>query len=213
MHFPHLHKVTSLLFVSIILLFTQHLNGQDMEDISNKSSIDTATFGMGCFWCTEAIFEQLKGVTKVTSGYSGGEVANPTYEMICSGTTAYAEVCQIIFDPQLISYQSLLEVFWGMHDPTTLNRQGADVGTQYRSVIFYHDELQKSTADFFKQELEDAEIWSDPIVTEISAYTRFYPAEKYHQDYYRNNASNSYCNLVITPKVKKFQKIFSDRIR
>lgn len=184
-----------------------------MEDITNKNRTDTATFGMGCFWCTEAIFDQLKGVNKVSSGYAGGELANPTYEMIGTGTTGYAEVCQIIFDPQLISYQSLLEVFWGTHDPTTLNRQGADVGTQYRSVIFYHDDLQKSTADFFKQELENAGIWPDPIVTEISPFTRFYPAEKYHQDYYKNNASNPYCNFVITPKVKKFQKIFSDRLR
>ncbi len=209
------HKTASLilLILAIAVLPLTNLNGQEMDEDINIDRIQTATFGSGCFWCTEAIFEQLKGVQTVTSGYSGGEIDNPTYQMISSGESGYAEVIQLTFDPNIISYQSLLEIFWKMHDPTTLNRQGADVGTQYRSVVFYHSDLQKTTAEFFKNELEKAKVWANPIVTEISPYTNFYMAESYHQNYYQNNSGNAYCRTVIAPKLKKFEQVFADRIR
>jgi peptide-methionine (S)-S-oxide reductase len=167
-----------------------------------------ATFGAGCFWCVEAIFQQLKGVSSVASGYSGGHVENPTYEQVCTGTTGHAEVCQIEFDPEQISYEELLEVFFEIHDPTTLNRQGNDVGTQYRSAIFYHNEDQKKAAEKMKAELDAKGVWKHPIVTEITPFTNFYKAEKYHQDYYRSNPNQSYCRFIIKPKVDKFQKVF-----
>jgi peptide-methionine (S)-S-oxide reductase len=174
---------------------------------------DTATFGTGCFWCSEAIFSRLKGVEKVNPGYAGGEEPDPTYELVCSGTTNYAEVVQIVFNPDTISFKELLEVFWKTHDPTTLNRQGADVGTQYRSVIFYHNIQQKQQAEHYKEELSKAGIWNKPIVTEIAPIRNFYPAETYHQDYYRNNPGNGYCNFVITPKIEKFEKIFREKLK
>jgi len=173
---------------------------------------DTATFGSGCFWCTEAIFQQLKGVLKVESGYSGGARPNPTYEQVSSGATGHAEVTQITFDPSLISFDELLEVFWKTHDPTTLNRQGADVGTQYRSVIFYHNENQKQVAESYKIKLDASGSWDKPIVTEISAYSAFYKAEDYHQNYYNNNKRAPYCTFVIGPKLEKFEKVFGERI-
>jgi len=178
-----------------------------------QNKLNTATFGNGCFWCSEAIFSRLKGVEQVTPGYSGGTESNPGYELVCSGTTNYAEVIQITFNPEIISFKELLEVFWKTHDPTTLNRQGADVGRQYRSVIFYHNEKQKELAEHYKLELTKAEIWNKPIVTEITAFTNFYPAEQYHNDYYENNPSNGYCNFVITPKVEKFEKIFKNKLK
>ncbi|HEY9113064.1 MAG TPA: peptide-methionine (S)-S-oxide reductase MsrA [Bacteroidales bacterium] len=181
--------------------------------MKNIKLYDTATFGTGCFWCTEAIFDRLNGVASVMPGYSGGTIPNPDYELVCSGKSGYAEVVQIVYQPDMISYDELLEVFWQTHDPTTLNRQGADVGTQYRSVIFYHDANQKKLAEYYKEQLETSKIWNNPIVTEISPFTKFYKAESYHIDYYENNPSNSYCNYVITPKVKKFEKIFSDKIK
>ncbi|HEU4610230.1 MAG TPA: peptide-methionine (S)-S-oxide reductase MsrA [Chitinophagaceae bacterium] len=174
---------------------------------------DTATFGTGCFWCTEAIFQQLEGVLKVTSGYSGGHVANPSYQQVCTGTTGHAECVQIVYDPAKISFDELLEVFWQTHDPTTLNRQGNDVGTQYRSAIFYHNEQQKEKAEHYKAELNKSGAFNNPIVTEITAYTRFYPAENYHQDYYNNNGDQPYCNYVIRPKLEKFRKVFKDRLK
>lgn len=174
---------------------------------------DTATFGSGCFWCTEAIFSRLNGVVSVVSGYSGGTTENPTYEEVCSGNTGHAEVCQITFDSTIISFDELLEVFWKTHDPTTLNRQGADVGTQYRSVIFYHTEEQKKSAEHYKDELNRDNIWGKPVVTEISPFTKFYPAEKYHQDYYENNPRQGYCSFVIAPKVEKFEKIFKNKLK
>lgn len=178
------------------------------------SNIQTATFASGCFWCTEAIFQQLKGVSDVKSGFMGGETLNPTYKQITTGTTGHAEVIQLSYDTCIISYDELLEIFWETHDPTTLNRQGADIGTQYRSAIFYHSELQRKTAAAYKQKLTDAKVWNKAIVTEITAASKFYTADAYHQDYYFNNkASNSYCSYVITPKVEKFKKIFSDKIR
>lgn len=174
---------------------------------------DTATLGTGCFWCTEAIFQQLKGVLKVTSGYSGGKEVNPTYKDVSTGTTGHAEVIQIVYDPAEISFDELLEVFWQTHDPTTLNRQGNDVGPQYRSAIFYHNNEQKSKAEKYKKELDESGAFEKPIVTEISPYTAFYKAEDYHQDYYNNNGSQPYCYYVIRPKLEKFQKVFKNKIR
>jgi len=167
-----------------------------------------ATFGTGCFWCTEAVFQQLKGVTNVVSGYSGGHVENPSYEQVSTGKTGHAEVCQIEFNPDKISFEELLEVFFRTHDPTTLNRQGNDIGTQYRSVIFYHSEEQREIAERVKHDLETGKTFKDPIVTEIAAFSRFYPAESYHRNYFRNNPNLAYCRYVIAPKVQKFEKVF-----
>ncbi|UTW61918.1 peptide-methionine (S)-S-oxide reductase MsrA [bacterium SCSIO 12741] len=183
------------------------------EEMSNSSNLDTATFGAGCFWCVEAIFQQLNGVDKVLSGYSGGFVKNPGYKEVCSGSTGHAEVCQIYYDPSVISFDELLEVFWQTHDPTTLNRQGADVGTQYRSAVFYHNEEQRSKAELYKAKLNESGAFPDPIVTEISAFDTFYEAEGYHQDYYSQNGEQSYCRLVIRPKIEKFEKVFGDKIK
>ncbi len=165
------------------------------------TNFKSATFGGGCFWCIEAVFERLTGVQSVVAGYAGGTTLNPTYKQVCSGTTGHAEVAQISFDPAKISYRQLVDLFWDAHDPTTMNRQGADVGTQYRSVIFYHDEQQKSIAEQSKQEAQKN--LTQPIVTEIQPLTKFYPAENYHQDYYRNNPQAPYCQFVIKPKLKK----------
>ncbi len=178
-----------------------------------NTRLEIATFGSGCFWCTEAIFERVNGVTRVVSGYSGGTVDNPTYKDVCTGTTGHAECTQITFNPAIISYDELLEIFWKMHDPTTLNRQGNDVGTQYRSVIFYHNEGQKQKAEFYKNKLTEEKIWDKLIVTEITKFEKFYPAEDYHQEYYDNNPNQGYCAFVITPKVEKFEKIFKDKLK
>lgn len=180
---------------------------------ANAPKTDTATFGTGCFWCTEAVFQELKGVVKVTSGYSGGQVANPTYEQVCNGTTGHAECLQVIYDPAVITYDELLEVFWEVHDPTSLNRQGNDVGTQYRSAIFYHSEEQRQKAEHYKEELNKNKAYDKPIVTEITAFSKFYPAEDYHQDYFRLHGSQPYCSLVIRPKVEKFEKVFKDKLK
>jgi len=174
---------------------------------------ELATFGGGCFWCVEAVFEQLEGVTDVVSGYAGGRVESPTYQQVCTGLTGHAEVCQIRYDPKKISYTELLEVFFKTHDPTTLNRQGPDVGTQYRSVIFYHDDGQKKLAERAKKELGDAGAFRRPIVTEIAPFTKFYPAEDYHQDYFRNNPTQGYCRAVVGPKVSKFRKVFKEKLK
>lgn len=171
------------------------------------------TLGNGCFWCTEAIFQQVKGVTKVTSGYSGGHVVNPTYEEVCGKETGHAEVLQVEFNPEEISVDELLEIFWQTHDPTTLNRQGNDVGPQYRSVIFYHNDNQKSRAEYFKQKLDESKSFPGPIVTAIEPFKNFYAAENYHQDYYNRNGSQPYCYFVIRPKLEKFEKVFKDKIR
>lgn len=183
--------------------------------VSDASSVntDTATFGTGCFWCTEAIFQQLDGVLKVTSGYSGGHVAKPSYNQVTTGTTGHAEVVQIVYDPQKLSFDELLEVFWQTHDPTTLNRQGNDEGPQYRSVVFYHNAEQKQKAEKYKAELDKSGAWDNPIVTEISPYKEFYVAENYHQDYYNNNGSAPYCYYVIRPKLEKFQKVFKSKLK
>lgn len=168
--------------------------------------VETATIGGGCFWCLEAIFQDVKGIHTVVSGYAGGSVDNPSYEEVCTGKTGHAEVVQITFDPEIISFKELLTIFWHIHDPTTLNRQGADVGTQYRSVIFYHNDEQKVMAEKSKKEVETQRLWSDPIVTEIEHLHHFYEAEQYHQNYYRRNPHQSYCQLVIAPKIQKFKK-------
>ncbi len=173
---------------------------------------EVATLGAGCFWCVEAVFQRLKGVQKVVSGYAGGHVDNPTYEQVCSGATDHAEVVQITFDPEQISFAELLEVFWRTHDPTTLNRQGADVGTQYRSVIFSHDDEQKRIAEKSKQATDASGLWQNPIVTEIATFTKFYPAESYHQNYYLDNPNQPYCRVVIDPKMRKLLQEFSDKI-
>lgn len=180
-----------------------------MKNIKSK----TAVFAGGCFWCTEAMFSQLKGVEKVISGYSGGTVPNPTYEQVCTGTTGHAECTQITYDPEKITFAELLEVFWMTHDPTTLNRQGADSGTQYRSAIFYTDEDQKEVAFAYMSKLVKEKIWGDPIVTEITRFEKFYPAEDYHQSYYSNNTNQGYCRIVITPKLAKFKKIFAGKLK
>lgn len=172
-----------------------------------------ATFGGGCFWCTEAVFLSVKGVTKVESGYSGGKVKNPTYKEVCSGLTGHAEVIQIIFDPAIVTYEELLEIFWNTHDPTTLNRQGADEGTQYRSVVFYHDEEQKKIAEQYKRQLDGSGVFKNKIVTEISPLTNFYPAEDYHQNYYALNPNQGYCQYVIRPKVEKFKKQYAAKLK
>ena len=180
--------------------------------ISEK--IDTATFGTGCFWCTEALFEQLNGVVKVTSGFSGGHVKNPTYKQVCTGETGHAECVQIFYEPDKISFDELLEVFWQTHDPTTLNRQGFDEGTQYRSAIFYHSPEQKERAEFYKEALNKEGAFKDPIVTEIAPAQKFYTAEDYHQEYYTNNKNtNPYCAAVIRPKLEKFQKVFASKLK
>ena len=180
---------------------------------AQAATTDTATFGTGCFWCTEAIFQQLEGVVSVTSGYSGGQVNNPTYKQICTGTTGHAECLRVVFDPSKITYDELLEVFWQVHDPTTLNRQGNDVGTQYRSVVFYHDEAQKAKAEKYKAELTKSGAWDNPVVTTIEPMVKFYPAEDYHQNYYNDNTSQGYCQFVIRPKLEKFQKVFKSKLK
>jgi len=178
------------------------------QTVSNSSPKEVVTVGGGCFWCTEAVFEQLKGVEKVESGYSGGTVPNPSYEQVCSGDTGHAEVSQITFDPKVISLKQVLEVFFTVHDPTTLNRQGNDAGTQYRSVIFYRDPEQKAMAQQVIKEIQDAKIWSGRIVTELTPFKAFYRAEDYHQEYFRLHGSQPYCRAVIAPKVVKFREHF-----
>ena len=179
--------------------------------MSNK--LEKATLGAGCFWCVEAVYQDIRGVHEVASGYTGGHVENPTYKQICTGATGHAEVIQITFDPGVISYEDILTIFWRIHDPTTLNRQGADVGTQYRSAIFYHDEEQKAIAEKSKRETDASQLWPDPIVTEITPYSDFYKAEGYHQNYYRDNPNQPYCRVVIDPKIRKFRKEFQEKLK
>ncbi|HYL55988.1 MAG TPA: peptide-methionine (S)-S-oxide reductase MsrA [Gemmatimonadales bacterium] len=174
---------------------------------------EVATLAGGCFWCLEAAFQDLKGVENVQSGYAGGWVANPSYEDVCTGTTGHAEVVQITFDPQVVSFADLLHVYFTIHDPTTLNRQGADVGTQYRSAIFYHSPEQKATAERVIVELQAQKLWDEPVVTELKPLTAFYPAEEYHRDYFRRNPNQGYCRAVIAPKVAKVRKLYFDRLK
>ncbi|MCD6659495.1 MAG: peptide-methionine (S)-S-oxide reductase MsrA [Lentimicrobium sp.] len=209
-------KLITLISV-LVLLFSCNsgtaVNNKDTDMTSTSAKTDTATFGSGCFWCTEAIFQRVKGVHSVVSGYSGGARPNPTYDQVSSGATGHAEVIQITYNPEEVSFEQLLEIFWKTHDPTTLNRQGADVGTQYRSVIFFHSEEQRILAEKIKAELDKSGAWNKPIVTEISQFTNFYKAEAYHQNYFNNNKNAAYCNFVIVPKLEKFEKVFSDRLK
>lgn len=178
-----------------------------------SGTTDTATFGAGCFWCVEAVFQQLEGVLKVTSGYSGGHVPNPTYEQVCSKKTGHVEVTQIVYDPGKITFDELLEVFWKTHDPTTIDQQGNDRGPQYRSAVFYHNEEQKKLAEEYKQALDKSGAWSSPIVTSIEPLKNFYVAEDYHQNYYNTNSGQMYCRYVIRPKLEKFEKVFQDKLK
>jgi peptide-methionine (S)-S-oxide reductase len=178
-----------------------------------EQRMQLATLGAGCFWCVEAVFTKLAGVESVEPGYTGGETKNPTYKEVCTGTTGHAEVCRIAFDPKRISFADLLEVFWQTHDPTTLNRQGNDVGTQYRSVIFYHDAEQQKIATELKNKLDQSGAWSDPMVTTIEPLGEYYTAESYHHDYFANNPDQQYCSIVIRPKIEKFKKAFADRLK
>jgi peptide-methionine (S)-S-oxide reductase len=208
---------------AVLIIFAMNSPAQKKANQSNNNAegstsmaganLDTATFGEGCFWCTEAVFQRLEGVVSVESGYSGGTIPNPSYEQVCTGTTGHAEVTQVTYDPSKVSYDELLQVFWKTHDPTTLNRQGNDSGTQYRSVIFYHNATQKELAEKYKKELNASGAWKDPIVTEISPFKTFYKAESYHQDYYNNNTNKPYCMFVIGPKLDKFEKVFKDKLK
>jgi peptide-methionine (S)-S-oxide reductase len=184
-----------------------------MMENNGSSRSEVATLGGGCFWCLEAVYQELRGVEKVESGYSGGDVPNPTYRQVCSETTGHAEVVQVTFDPDEVSYRDILEIYFTIHDPTTLNRQGADVGTQYRSVIFYHTEGQKRTAEEVISEIEAEGIWNSPIVTEVVPFDEFYVAEDYHQNYFRNNGFQPYCQVIIAPKVAKFRKQHLERLK
>jgi len=215
---------TFLLFVSALISLTSCANKKtntiNMSEPNNKpivldnlTNTDTVTFGTGCFWCTEAIFQDVDGVISVVSGYSGGNVANPTYEQIGTGATGHAECLNIIYDTTKVSYDELLEIFWQTHDPTTLNRQGNDVGPQYRSVIFYRNQQQKETAEKYKSELDKSGAFSNPIVTTLEPMSVFYKAENYHQNYYNQNGNQPYCQFVIKPKVEKFRKVFKDKLK
>ncbi|HXO76328.1 MAG TPA: peptide-methionine (S)-S-oxide reductase MsrA [Puia sp.] len=220
-----MNQIKLLLAATTILALFSARSSAAAKKLTNKNDImnnetthttvktDTATFGTGCFWCTEAVFQELKGVVKVTSGYMGGTVANPSYEEVCTGTTGHAECLQIVYDPSVITFDELLEVFWESHDPTQLNRQGNDVGTQYRSAIFYHDAQQKEKAEHYKTQLNKEGAYPKPIVTEVTPASAFYAAEDYHQNYYNTHGSQPYCYLVIRPKVEKFEKVFKAKLK
>jgi peptide-methionine (S)-S-oxide reductase len=183
------------------------------EKERSTDGLQVATLAGGCFWCLEAVYEQLKGIVSVVSGYAGGSVANPSYRQVSSGATGHAEVVQLTYDPKQISYREILEVFFTIHDPTTLNRQGADVGTQYRSAIFYHDQHQKEVTEQVIHGLEEQQVWDAPIVTEVEPFEAFYEAEAYHQEYYRNNPQQPYCQIIIAPKVAKFRKRYLEKLK
>jgi peptide-methionine (S)-S-oxide reductase len=192
----------------IILLFMAIIEG-----ISQGNNKEVAILGAGCFWCVEAVFEELQGVESVESGYTGGTVEEPTYKQICTGNTGHAEVARITFDPAVVTFKEILEVFWKTHDPSTLNRQGADVGTQYRSAVFYLSESQKETAEHYKKRLNESGAYTAPIITEITRAGKYYPAENYHQDYYLQNPEQGYCRYVIQPKLEKFRAAFADKLK
>ncbi|WP_316742452.1 peptide-methionine (S)-S-oxide reductase MsrA [Pedobacter antarcticus] len=195
-------------YLTTMILILLAFEGADAQSKTQK-----ATFGMGCFWCSEALFDRLEGVTAVRSGYEGGAIPNPSYEDVCTGTTGHAEVIEVTYNPAKITYDELLEVFWKSHDPTTLNRQGADVGTQYRSVVFYNSPEQKATADKYKAELNKTMAFGKPVVTEITKAQPFYVAESYHQDYFAKNSNQPYCRLVVQPKIEKLEKIFKAKLK
>lgn len=204
-------------FMLFFYLISCNTSGVESKELIKTNTIqqtmDTITFGAGCFWCVEAIFSDLNGVEQVVSGYAGGTVKNPSYKEVCTGSTSHAEVCQLIYNPEIISYRELLEVFWQVHDPTTLNRQGGDIGTQYRSAIFYHTDEQKQIAEDYLKVLNEEQVFPNPIVTEITPINNFYPAEDYHQDYFELNGENPYCQAVVRPKLDKFRKVFKDKLK
>ena len=196
--------------------YTESKTFKDMNETTtqtNNDKLEIATFAAGCFWCVEAQYQQLEGVEKVVSGYIGGHVENPTYKQVCTGNTGHAEACNIYYDPSKITYDELLAAFWVAHDPTTLNRQGNDVGTQYRSAIFYHDEEQKAEAEKIIAEITEEQIWPNPVVTEVTPLNNYFAAEDYHQSYFKNNPQNQYCAMVVAPKLAKFKKTFAQRLR
>lgn len=222
MFFHHIKLIAVMFFTAIF--FEACSQNNEQSSLSNsqtktitkslmENKLDTITLGAGCFWCVEAVFQNLNGVEKVTSGYSGGFVKNPAYKEVCQGTTGHAEVCQLVYNPKVITVPEILQVFWQTHDPTTLNRQGNDIGTQYRSAIFYHNDEQKKIAEQYKEELNKSKAFDNPIVTEITAFSNFYPAENYHQDYFNLNGEEPYCRFVIQPKVEKFKKVFKDKLK
>ena len=207
-------------FISLTSCATKKTNNNIMTETNNSAIVldnlantDTVTFGTGCFWCTEAVFQEVEGVISVVSGYSGGNVANPTYEEIGTGATGHAECLNIVYDTTKVTYDELLEIFWQTHDPTTLNRQGNDIGPQYRSVIFYRNEQQKEVAEKYKMELNKSGAFNNPIVTTLEPMKVFYKAENYHQNYYNQNGNQPYCQFVIRPKVEKFRKVFKDKLK
>jgi peptide-methionine (S)-S-oxide reductase len=221
--------ISYLILLFTIFSATAALAQDDEVNISNSKSfkemaghkataiktkkVDTATFATGCFWCTEAKFQQLQGVKKVISGFTGGTVPNPSYKLVCTGTTGHAEACNIIYDPAVITYDELLAAFFTAHDPTQLNRQGNDEGTQYRSAIFYHNAAQKEKASYYIGKLNEEKVYKNKIVTQVSAYTKFYKAEDYHQDYFNQNPNQGYCKYVIQPELEKFKKVFKDKLK
>lgn len=203
----------SALFILTILFAASAFAGNKAKAPMAAAKLDTATFATGCFWCTEAKFQQLKGVKSVTSGFTGGKVAHPSYELVCTGTTGHAEACNIVYDPAVISYDELLEAFFVAHDPTQLNRQGNDVGTQYRSAIFYHNAAQKQKADYYIAKLNAAKAYKSNIVTQVAPFKVFYKAEDYHQNYFNQNGSQPYCKYVIQPELEKFKKVFKNKLK
>jgi peptide-methionine (S)-S-oxide reductase len=206
-------KRTIYLFIILLSTGFTSFAANPAKIRATTKTLDTATFATGCFWCTEAKFQQLKGVKKVVSGFAGGHVANPTYKQVCTGTTGHAEACNIIYDPSIISYDELLAAFFVAHDPTQLNRQGNDIGTQYRSAIFYHNAFQKQKADYYIDKLNVEKAYKSKIVTQVTPYTAFYKAEDYHQDYFNQNKGQPYCKYVIQPELDKFKKVFKDKIK
>lgn len=220
MTFLYRSLIASCLFaIATLSSCAQHADGtppapsQKTKKSMTTQHLDTATLAGGCFWCIEAVFQRLDGVIAVESGYSGGKTKNPTYKEVSNGNTGFAEACNITFDPSKVSFEEILHVFFSAHDPTTLNRQGNDMGTQYRSAIFYHNNEQKEVAIAYIKQLSEAKTWPDPIVTEIAPFTEFYVAEGYHQNYYNQNGSQPYCAFVVRPKVEKFMKLFKDRVK
>jgi peptide-methionine (S)-S-oxide reductase len=203
--------ISFILLIAVAGVLRANFMKKNMHMEEPKTEL--ATFAGGCFWCTEAIFDRVEGVTSVVSGYSGGHVVNPAYREVTSGSTGHAEAIQITYDPEIISYLELLEIFFKTHDPTTLNRQGADVGTQYRSAVFFHSEEQRKLAEEIIVALDKEKIWKNPIVTEVTAFSNFYQAEDYHQEYFDNNSGQGYCRMVIQPKVEKFEQVFRDKLK
>ena len=212
-------RIFAFMSLLLLLVISACAGNQEKKSTSvpptqmSQHSLDTVTLGAGCFWCVEGVYLELKGVEKVVSGYSGGHQENPSYKEVCNGTTGHAEVAQISFDPELVSFREILEVFFLVHDPTTRNRQGNDVGTQYRSAIFYHSQAQKDTAETIIRELNASGAWDNPIVTEVKPFEKFWPAEDYHQNYYQQNSEQPYCQYVVRPKLEKFRKVFKDKLK